>query len=50
MEKELFSALNGMKRYKIKYRQLKRVIVEQKEEHEQKENHEQSETENSRSK
>ena len=37
MEKELFSSLNGMKRYINKYRQLKRVIVEHQEEHEQKE-------------
>ena len=37
VEKELFSALDGLKRYKSKYRQLKNYIVEQEEEHEQKE-------------
>ena len=37
MEEELFSALNGLKKYKNKYRQLKFFIDEQQEEHKQKE-------------
>ena len=37
MEKELFSALNGLRRYKDKYRQLKSFVVKQQEENEQKE-------------
>ena len=36
VKKELFSALDGLKRYKSKYRQLKNYIVEQEEEHEHK--------------
>ena len=37
MEEELLSALDGLRRYKNKYRQLKCFVVEQQEEHEQKE-------------
>ena len=37
MEEELLSALDGLKRYKNNYRQLKSFVVEQQEEHEQKE-------------
>ena len=37
MEEELLSALDGLIRYKNKYRQLKSFLVEQQEEHEQKE-------------
>jgi hypothetical protein len=37
MEEELLSALDELRRYKNKYRQLKSFIVEQKEKHEQKE-------------
>ena len=37
VKKELFSALDGLKRYKSKYKQLKNYRVEQEEEHEQKE-------------
>jgi predicted nucleic acid-binding Zn-ribbon protein len=37
MEGELMSALDELRRYKTRYRQLKSFIVEQKEKHEQKE-------------
>ena len=37
MEEELLSVLDGLKRYKNKYTQLKSFVVEQQEEHEQKE-------------
>ena len=37
MEEELLSALDGLKIYKNKYRQLKSFVVEKHEEHEQKE-------------
>ena len=37
MEKEPFDALNGIRRYKNKYRQLKSFFVEQQEDDEQKE-------------
>jgi hypothetical protein len=37
MEEELLSALDELRKYKIKYRQLKIFVVEQKEKHEQKE-------------
>jgi hypothetical protein len=38
MEEELFSALDELRKYKTRYRQLKSFVVEQKEKHEQKEN------------
>ena len=37
MEEELLNALDGLRRYKNKYRQLKSLVVEQQEEHEHKE-------------
>ena len=37
MEEELISSLDGLKRYKSKYRELKIFVVEQQEEHEQEE-------------
>jgi hypothetical protein len=37
MEEELLSALDELRRYKTRYRQLKIFVVEQKEKHEQKE-------------
>ena len=37
MEEELLSALDGLRRYKNKYRYVKSFVVEQQEEHEQKE-------------
>jgi hypothetical protein len=37
MEEELLSALDELRKYKTKYRQLKSFVVEKKEKHEQKE-------------
>jgi hypothetical protein len=37
MEEEILSALDELRRYKTRYRHLKRFVVEQKEKHEQKE-------------
>ena len=37
MEEELLNVLDGLRRYKNKYRQLKRFVLEEEEEHEQKE-------------
>jgi hypothetical protein len=37
MEEELLSALDELRKYKTRYRQLKSFVVEQKEKHEQKE-------------
>jgi hypothetical protein len=37
MEEELLSALDELRKYKTRYRQLKSVVVEQKEKHEHKE-------------
>jgi hypothetical protein len=37
MKEELFSALDELRKYKTRYRQMKRFVVEQKEKHEHKE-------------
>ena len=37
MEEELLSALDELRKYKTRYRQLKSFVVEQKEKHEQEE-------------